>query len=901
MTRRRKALGMKTVTVLLAVFLLVLVFPFLLTENARAHDEDLLIWGMIFDSDGSLLSYDTNFRVWVLHNSTWKGFPSNDTWDIVGTQGGHYTYNLTWEEKEQYWSDGDPYRIQIDCTPSSGLAENATSNGTGSAGDPVSPRGSYNNELNWLTGGGMNNTQVWDVVCSNVDLVPTGVEIDGIPYTPPMGVSPFSTVDISAMVTNNGMTNISEPNTIVLRNQSGLIGQDTAVTIGPGNSTGPYSFLWNAPDGGYFCFNITVDYYDNVTETNEVNNNEMICLSVGAADLTPSDIEITTDYGTQFYADASATSYMSNVIPITPGTNANIISNVSNVGGLTSEVCSIDFYNTSTEGGPIVGMPFFESGVPSIGAGLHSGPFAGSWQAQPVYGNYYVNITADYYDDVLEINPLNNTFILRFLVGYPDYIPWNDTLLLVQNVTSGSAVPIEVIVRNVGLLDALSDSTLAFYDEGAPLPFASYHVLPIGAGQNSTQAYSVNWPSPIVTSLTSYNVSIVADDEGNITEMNEFNNTLTIQFWVHPGPVTTLNVRDPKHINATGKLYIKSTTLLNFTVEHTTEWAQTFYYLDDVGPLDYSMTGEFNFSQSSITDEGLHYVNFSSIDSMGNQEDPWNSQEVIIDDSPPRTTMGIGIPWYDLLGTLWVTSNTPLELTWTKDDEPELAVGREQTRYRIFQFGVNWTSWSDYALGTPLDLGNEDGPRYVEGYSADFLGNEIATNWTLQVDNTPPEITFLIDGKPSSEIEGTPYVKDTTLFSLSANDRGCGVNGTITYNWEGGELNDYTSPFTFDKPGEHTIYVTSRDYLDNTNTTSFEVFVLGPNYKPIIAIICIIVMILVGALIGYKRPLLMTRKKMREAEDKLLKEEETEEAEITELEEIMEPGTEADTAGEEVI
>ncbi|UCD92261.1 MAG: hypothetical protein JSV43_08615 [Methanobacteriota archaeon] len=892
MAGKLKALSRKATTVLLALSLFMILTPLLVTEEARADPRDLLIWGMIFDSDGSVLPYDTDFRVWVQHNGTWKGFPSNDTWDTVGTMGGFYTYNLTWEEKEATWSDGDLYRIQVDCTPSGGLAENTTSNGTGSVGDPISPRGSYNNELDWGPAI-FNNTQQWDVACSNVDLVPTSIEIDGIPYTPPMGVAPFAAVDISAMVTNNGITDISENNTIVLRNQSGLIGQDTAMTIAPGSSVGPYSFIWNAPDGGYFCFNITVDYYDNVTETDEINNSEMVCLSVGAPDLTPSDIQVSTDYPPHFYADASATNYRSNIISITPGTTANIVSDVRNVGSLISDMCSIDFYNTTSEGGPRVGLPFYESGVPQIPSGSQVGPYSGSWQAPLSFGNHYVNITADYYDDVVEINPLNNTFILRFLVGYPDYIPWNDTMPLVQNVTAGATVPIEVIVRNIGLLDALSDSTIAFYDDYFMGRFAARHVLPIAAGENSSQPYSVNWQAPPVLVLTSVNVTIIVDDTGNITEMDELNNATTIQFWVHPGPITTLNVRTPQYFNGT-HLYIKSTTMLNFTVQTTAGPTDTVFFLDSFGPLDYALTGEFNFSEYSIG-EGLHYINFSSVDSLLNVE-PWKSEIVIVDDSPPLTQMDIDEPLYVFGPTMWVTSFTNIELNWTKDDEPQLAAGREVTRYRIFRHVQNWTSWADYALGTPLNLGTGDGERFVEWYSVDYLGNvDVTVNWTLIVDDTPPVITLMIDGTPYDEIEGTPHITDETQITLSAVDDGCGRKGGITYNWDGGDSQTYTGAFSFGESGEHTIFVSSEDNLDNSDTVSFEVFVVGPNYKPIIAIICIIIMVLVGILVGSKRPLLMARKKIREIEDKLLEEEEETE------EEVMEPEIVDDTEVEEVV
>jgi hypothetical protein len=392
-----KKVGKKVGVITLVIVLLVFAFPLLLTENVRAVDDDQDLWGMIFTSDGTLLPYDTDFRVWVLHNSTWMGFPSNTTWDPVGTMGGFYSYTLPWDQKEIYWTNSDLYRIQIDCTPSGDLAENTTSNGTGSPGE-FSERGSYNNIVNWSTGGGVNNSQQWDVMCSNVDLIPTNIRLNGVPYSPPMAVAPFTTVTFSSDVSNVGKTDISEPNTIVLRNQSGFLGQDTAVTVNASMSVGPFNFTWDSPSSGFFCFNITVDYLDNVTEIDENNNNEMVCFNVGEGDLTPAGVWITTNYVTQSYIDVSLTNYRSNPIPITPGTTASIVANVSNVGTLSAGASDVGFYNTTGEGGPIVGfplgIPFLETMVTPLNPGSLDGPFATTWIAPATPGNYYVNITA---------------------------------------------------------------------------------------------------------------------------------------------------------------------------------------------------------------------------------------------------------------------------------------------------------------------------------------------------------------------------------------------------------------------------------------------------------------------------------------------------------------------------
>jgi hypothetical protein len=897
MSEPEKKKGRRLTTVTVTFGLVALLLATYVPDTARAADDDQFLWGMIFDSDGLLLSYDTDFRVWVQHNGTWKGFPSNTTWDPVGTMGGFYSYTLPDYQKEINWSDGDQYRIQVDCTPSGDLAENTTSNGTGSAGDPISPRGSYNNEVNWLTGGGDNNSQQWDVMCSNVDLIPTTIEINGQPYVPPMAVAPFAPVTFSAFVTNTGKTDIAEPNTIVLRNQSGIIDEDTAVFVNSSASVGPFSLIWNAPASGYFCFNITVDYYDNVTEMDETNNDAMVCFSVGEADLTPSGIFVQTSQGTESYPDGSTTNYRSNIIPILPGTMATIGANVTNVGTLSSGPSDLAFYNTDWEGGPIQGVPFLMPMIGPLNPGMSSGPYITTWMAPAITGMYYVNITADYNDDVVEISELNNTFILRFLVGYPDYIPWNDTLPLIQDVTSDTSVPIEVLVQNVGLLDALVDSTVAFYNQtDRGNPFGSSIVVPIQAGQFSSQPYSAVWRAPIVMSLTTYYVVVEVDYGFDIDEEDELNNTLVIEFNVFPGPVTTFTYGTPNYVNGTA-LYITSSTPLDFSVQSSVT-AYTHYSLDGGASVNYSATGQF-----TIANEGQHDLDFFSFDVLGNVEST-KSQAIVVDNSPPITTLNVTDPKYiDLIsGNIWIKSlqpATPVFLEWTRDDEPALAVGRMVTSYRVYNQA--WGLWVDYIEGNPLGLGTGDGPRRIEWYSLDLLGNnETIQSFTLYVDDTPPDTSSVI-GEPNFEREQTIYVETKTEFTLSASDGlGCGVS-LVEYRLDNDiTWRQYVGQFKIDRFGEHTIHYRGTDNLGNSFEDSQEVFVIGMNWKPIIAIIFIIIMIIVGAAVGYKRPLLMARKKQREVEDALLKkEEEMDMAAETAIEEEYEEPVEEEPEYEE--
>lgn len=873
-----RCVGKRSFVILLFLTMLAILLPVSLTDNVRAAEDDQYLYGLVFTSDGNVIPSDTDFRVWVLHDGTWHRFPSNATWHVIGTREGWYSLNLTRFEKEVNWTNGDFYRVQVDCSPWGDLVENATSNGTGSAGDPISPRGSYDNTVNWKPGG-FDNNQRWDVVCSNHDLAPSDIKVNDIPYSPPFAVSPLSTVKFSSNVTNMGQPMISEPNTIVLRDESGVLGQDTATTIDAGGSVGPFNFTWDAPAGGYFCFNITVDYYDNVTETDENNNSEMVCFSVGEADLTPSGVGVTTNYGTEFYADVSLTGYRSNLMQITPGTQSIIVANVTNVGTLSSGQCTLALYNTTGEGGPIIGIPFFQSTVNPLNPGAVDGPFVAIWTAPAIPGDYYMNITADYYDDVVEIDPLNNTFVVRFLVGYPDYIPLNDTIPDPWDVTGGAPIPIDMVVENVGPLDALVVSAIAFYNQSTPLtPFQVYADVPtIGAG-NQAGPYGATWIAPVVTTLTSYFVVTEVDYNDDVAEGDELNNTLVIEFRVFPGPITTLVYGDPHHV-AGPDLWITSSTQLDFSVVFAADWACTHYYLDDVGPTNYSQEGQF-----TIPDEGVHYLNFSSFDNLGNVE-PLNTRVVTVDDSSPITTLNVFGLKSQLGATLYVRSSSDLSiihLNWTRDDEPEPAVGRKETPYRVFKLDDGWSGWTNFTVGNPIELDAGDGLRFVEYHSIDLLDNsETVHNATLWVDDTPPE-TELDIGEPKHDRSGTLCVEASTDFTLSATDEGSGTDRMEYRVDEDTTWLRYTEPFKVDKPGRHTIYFRGTDNLENVeDPQSQEIFVLESNQKPLMAIILIVVMVVAGAFVGYRKPLLMARRK-RGAKEDLPEEQESEDVAISE-------------------
>jgi hypothetical protein len=205
--------------------------------------------------------------------------------------------------------------------------------------------------------------------------------------------------------------------------------------------------------------------------------------------------------------------------------------------------------------------------------------------------------------------------------------------------------------------------------------------------------------------------------------------------------------------------------------------------------------------------------------------------DLTVDDTPPATAIAIGEPKY-LVGGTFVKSSTNVTLSATDG-----GAGSNSTFYRLW--GGSWTGWLEYP--SSFTLAGRDGTWYVEFLSFDRLGNaETVRNETLILDATPPVTTI----SPASP------------FTLDATDSGCGVNVTV-YRIDGGDWTVYVGGFTLVE-GEHTIYYYSIDYLGNVEQERSFVVTPPPevavNYKPIVAVIFAIILLVAGVWSSRRRP-----------------------------------------------
>jgi hypothetical protein len=301
-------------------------------------------------------------------------------------------------------------------------------------------------------------------------------------------------------------------------------------------------------------------------------------------------------------------------------------------------------------------------------------------------------------------------------VTMPDYSPINEQPVPPIRVGFSSQVSLSLAVHSGGNATAATDTVLAFYNSTAPAtPFRTFTVSPIVPGGNSSR-FTATWISPAIPGT--YRVSTDIDYWNNVTEWNEENNVFTWTVNVVTGPITSLIIGYPNYTSPAMTTYVKSTTPLSLSVLDQSGLGirNTTYTIDGGNPVNYTATGTF-----FLAGEGVHKIEWQSLDWAGNLEDS-NTMNLTVDDTPPATTIH--------KGEEQATTATVFTLTAT-----DSGCGVNVTRYRI-----DGGSWAAYSGGFTLS----EGEHNITYYSNDMLNNtegEKRFVVTVQGTTTPPETT----------------------------------------------------------------------------------------------------------------------------------------------------------------
>jgi len=190
-------------------------------------------------------------------------------------------------------------------------------------------------------------------------------------------------------------------------------------------------------------------------------------------------------------------------------------------------------------------------------------------------------------------------------------------------------------------------------------------------------------------------------------------------------PKTLLEVSEPKFV-AANMTYVTSATLITLVAEDNpggsgvaSTACRIYNATYDSGWITYTQP----FYLTGLSD-GTYYIDYNSTDYAGNME-PTNTVTVILDNTPPTTTLNIGEPKY-VTDITYVTSQT----LFTLEAYDNAGSGIYSIAYRIYNDSHD-SRWLPYT--EPFYLaGLADGAYTIEFNSTDNLGNKEPTN-SIQV------------------------------------------------------------------------------------------------------------------------------------------------------------------------
>ena len=253
----------------------------------------------------------------------------------------------------------------------------------------------------------INNVVVTTVRVQAPNLTPSNVSVfaggtayvfgntSSIGFVSPLIVAPVgTTVNLTAIVKNTGVMNVTRSTVVAFYNTTGLNGTGdppfAQFSLGPidaGAQVGLATVPWTAPIAtGTYYMNITADHDRSVRETSETDNTFVVRLRVfdpaSAPDLVPVSVSIP--------AKASVNR------PVT------ITARVQNRGVGNASGFQVGFYNATQSS-----TPFATVNVGPLGAGATSSVISATWSS-PALGAHTIWVEVDYGNAVPEADETNN-------------------------------------------------------------------------------------------------------------------------------------------------------------------------------------------------------------------------------------------------------------------------------------------------------------------------------------------------------------------------------------------------------------------------------------------------------------------------------------------------------------
>jgi hypothetical protein len=558
-------------------------------------------------------------------------------------------------------------------------------------------------------------------------------------------------------------------------------------------------------------------------------------------------------------------------LPATPGGISNICFNVTNVGTVPSGPFEIKLWNSSES--YTKESAFAQIFLPSLPADGDSGMLSAQWLAPLAPGTYWIMISVDDDGAVTEFDEGNNLFLFNFTVG-PDLIidlvlANGDTIPVMGPVYVGKNFPYDLNVKvhndgdsPTGLPGSTFRVTLYAVDGStlAPIPGTYIHKT-VDVLNASTTSDFINWNLIAPSIEGDFYLNITVDFDNDSYESKEFNNDITIWFNVPDWPVTNIEY-DGRIKFGTQHWWITISTTLDFNASSSNPPEYTYYEIYDQTTdgekkawENYTAEGFDNFTLSY--GELTYRVGYNSFDSVGSFG-LFNNKTIIVDDSPPSSSLGVSVPRYrDQVTESWnITSATPLTIS-ARDNPLGLSIigepnasGVSEISYRIINESDHnqvMRDWTQIPIVREIggiftsesftfDTAWDDEYYRIEYLSVDNLGNAETAGASYDIiylDNTAP-VQSLTFGDPKyreDAVNDLLNISSATDITLSADDgTGSGLNRTEYRIWD--PFYDtgwvtYSGAFSVPsdwRDGIYTIVYNSTDNLGNNEAESRNIY-----------------------------------------------------------------------------
>lgn len=380
-----------------------------------------------------------------------------------------------------------------------------------------------------------NNTFVVHFVVGGPDLIPEEVivRVDSdestffYPSVATVHVRLTSEVRINATVLNAG--NFGTNSTFDVVFYEDVIPFSSYSPLGPldANENLSVESNWDNPAvEGIHSLRIVADNNDSVPELNETNNVFLLTIIIEGPDLTIDPLNLSVN------GHCSLFNYSESPIgPISINLTDEVFlsARVLNVGDAnTSDGFRVAFYRDQ-------GIFYESSMLGPLGPRAHLlvGPLL--MQILGQQEDFWVNITVDYDNRIMEVDEDNNTFSILFHVSLPDLLASKvsidgTTFIAPIQMEAGLTVTLRGLVENLGPGPTGLPFSVAFYNSSdRDHPFFLETVGPLAHGENGSSI--ANWTSPQVEGQVT--VFYEVDYENVIRETNESNNKFKVVFVVY--------------------------------------------------------------------------------------------------------------------------------------------------------------------------------------------------------------------------------------------------------------------------------------------------------------------------------------------------------------------------------